>query len=121
MITLQAEKEHERIYCVAHLLHQATKPIKILRGIGWSQQAKADFFAKNARELPQVTYPSFDLQPTLELLEQARVEAFFKLKCFNNLMGCPSLVDNRTELRRILPLLKGGLIFTFRYNEIKQQ
>lgn len=76
MATLQQEKEKERIRLVAHLLHQAAKPIRILQAIGWSQQVKVDFFAKNAQELPEVTYPGFDPQPTLELLYEARNQIF---------------------------------------------
>lgn len=72
MVVVPDDAEKERIRGIAKLLYQAAKPIKVLKTIGWSEQVKADFFAQGAREMPQVTYPAFDPQPTLELLQAAR-------------------------------------------------
>lgn len=66
----QADKE--RICTAAKLLHQASRPIKILKAIGWSDQVKADFFANQATTLPQVEYPTFDPQPVLDLVREAK-------------------------------------------------
>ena len=64
--------EQARITTVAQCLHQAARPIKILKAIGWPDEAKAKFFAQGAKALPQVEYPPFDPQPVLELVNQAR-------------------------------------------------
>jgi len=72
MTSLEEEKEQERIRSVAQLLQKAAKPLRILKAIAWSNQVKVDFFAKNAQELPIVTYPSFDPQPTIDLLREAK-------------------------------------------------
>ncbi|HSM84144.1 MAG TPA: flavohemoglobin expression-modulating QEGLA motif protein [Nodosilinea sp.] len=64
--------EQARITAVATALHRAAKPIKILKAIGWGDEVKASFFAQGAQALPQVNYPSFDPQPVLDLVHQAR-------------------------------------------------
>ncbi|MGF1570923.1 MAG: flavohemoglobin expression-modulating QEGLA motif protein [Nodosilinea sp.] len=64
--------EKERICTVARRLHEASKPIKILKVIGWPDEVKAEFFAHGATRLPQVEYPSFDPQPVLDLVAEAR-------------------------------------------------
>jgi uncharacterized protein (TIGR02421 family) len=76
MTSLNSESEKERIRTVAQLLQQAAKPVRILKTIGWDLQIKADFFANNAQQLPQVTYPKFDPNPTLEILREARRNIF---------------------------------------------
>lgn len=70
------DAEKERICRVARLLHQAARPIKILTTIAWSDQVKADFFAKGAKELPQVDYASFDPQPVIDQVRQAQRHIF---------------------------------------------
>lgn len=68
--------DRDRITTVARVLHQAARPIKILKAIAWPDQVKADFFAKGAQALPQVEYPAFDPQPVLDLVNQARRDIF---------------------------------------------
>lgn len=70
-LTLSAT-DKARICTAAQLLHQASKPIKILKTIGWDDQVKADFFAHRATRLPQVEYPSFDPQSVIDGVHQAR-------------------------------------------------
>ncbi|OYV19099.1 MAG: hypothetical protein CG439_1018 [Methylococcaceae bacterium NSP1-2] len=66
------EKEKERIRKVARLLHDGAKRVRILRSIDWSPPVKQDFFAKNAKELPEINYPSFDAKPTIDIIREAR-------------------------------------------------
>jgi uncharacterized protein (TIGR02421 family) len=66
----------ERICSVAKLLHQAARPIKILGTLAWSNQIKADFFAKGAKELPQVDYAGFDPKPVIDQVRQAQRQIF---------------------------------------------
>lgn len=68
--------DRDRITAVARVLHQAARPIKILKAIAWPDQVKADFFAKGGQALPQVEYPSFDPQPVLDLVYEARRNIF---------------------------------------------
>lgn len=72
MSTPVSDREKDRIRQVASLLYQASRPIRILRAIAWPSQVKEQFFAKNARELPQVSYSPVDPQPTLEAIREAR-------------------------------------------------
>lgn len=72
MATALDASDRDRITTVARVLHQAARPIKILKAIAWPDQVKADFFAKGAQALPQVKYPGFDPQPVLDLVNQAR-------------------------------------------------
>ena len=69
-MTTQAEKD--RISAVCAQLYQASREIRILSHISWGEQVRNTFFAKGARELPQVEYPQFDASPTLQRVEQAR-------------------------------------------------
>lgn len=70
------ETEKERVRRVAHLLYQASKPIKILQTLGWDDGVKASFFARGATELPQVEYAAFDPQPVLALVREAKRDIF---------------------------------------------
>jgi uncharacterized protein (TIGR02421 family) len=71
-MTTPIEREKERIRAVTRLLHQACKPIRILRALDWAPEVKESFLASGSRELPQVTYPSFDPTPSIELVREAR-------------------------------------------------
>jgi uncharacterized protein (TIGR02421 family) len=66
------EKEKARIRKVAHLLHDGARHIRILRSIDWPAPVKHDFFAKNAKELPEINYPRFDAKPTIDIIREAR-------------------------------------------------
>ncbi|MGB7551975.1 MAG: flavohemoglobin expression-modulating QEGLA motif protein, partial [Chromatiaceae bacterium] len=57
---------------VSGLLHQACKPIRILRALDWAPEVKESFLAGGGRELPQVTYPPFDPTPSIDLVREAR-------------------------------------------------
>lgn len=76
MTDLTTEKEQERICNVASLLKQASKSVRILSTIDWSQQVKADFFAHQGQKLPEVEYPSFDDSPIMDIIYEARKNIF---------------------------------------------
>ena len=71
-MTTPIEREKERIRAVTRLLHQACKPIRILRALDWAPEVKESFLAGGGRELPQVTYPPFDPTPSIDLVREAR-------------------------------------------------
>jgi uncharacterized protein (TIGR02421 family) len=76
MSTTAQEKEKERIRHVARLLYEGARPVRILRAIDWPPEVKTSFFAKQAKELPVVAYPSFDPRPTLDCIREARRRIF---------------------------------------------
>ncbi len=59
-------------------LYAATRSIRILTHLSWKPQIREQFFANDAKELPQVTYPTFDPNPTLEQLTLAREKFQFE-------------------------------------------
>ncbi|MGZ8189721.1 MAG: tyrosine/phenylalanine carboxypeptidase domain-containing protein [Methylococcaceae bacterium] len=66
------DKEKQRIRKVAHLLYDGARRVRILRSIDWHTQVKQGFFAKGAKELPEVSYPGFDASPTIDIIREAR-------------------------------------------------
>ncbi len=66
------EREKDRIRKVAHLLYDGARRVRILRSIDWPVSVKKDFFAKGARELPEISYPGFDAKPTIDIIREAR-------------------------------------------------
>ncbi len=71
-MTLIEDREKDRIRRIAGLLYQASRSIRILGSIDWPPEVKAEFFAKDARELPRVTYRPFDPSPAIEAVREAR-------------------------------------------------
>ncbi len=69
---MTVSNEEDRIRHVCNLLYSATQPIRILSHIGWPTSVRKRFFAKGARELPEVSYPSFDVSEPLEIIAEAR-------------------------------------------------
>lgn len=72
MNTKTSDQEKERIRQIANLLYKASRSIRILRTIGWSLEVKEQFFAKNAKELPEVSYTPLDPTPVIEAVREAR-------------------------------------------------
>jgi uncharacterized protein (TIGR02421 family) len=66
------EKEKQRIRKVAHLLYDGARRVRILRSIDWPATVKQGFFAKDARELPKISYPGFEAKPTVDIIREAR-------------------------------------------------
>ncbi len=72
MNTQVSDHEKDRIRKAASLLYQASRSIRVLRTIAWSDEVKEEFFAKNAQELPQVSYTPLEPTTALEAVREAR-------------------------------------------------
>ncbi len=72
MTTPASDREKDRIRQIASLLYQASRSIRVLRSIDWPPEVKAEFFAKGAKELPQVSYRPTDPTPAVEAVREAR-------------------------------------------------
>lgn len=59
-------------------LYAATRSIRILTHLSWKPEVRERFLANDAKELPQVDYPKFDPEPTLEALTVARKKFQFE-------------------------------------------
>jgi hypothetical protein len=66
------DREKNRIRQIAGLLYQASRSIRVLDSVDWPPEVKAEFFAKGAQELPQVSYQPLDLTPAIEAVVEAR-------------------------------------------------
>ncbi len=66
------DHERERIRRVSDLLYDATRPIRILSHVTWHPAVRAQFFARGARELPEVDYPPFDPSEPTAMVAEAR-------------------------------------------------
>jgi uncharacterized protein (TIGR02421 family) len=63
----------ERIEHVSNLLFEASQSIRILSHVSWDASVREKFFAGNAKELPEVSYPKFDPSPVIEIIAAARL------------------------------------------------
>lgn len=63
----------ERIEYVSNLLFEASQSIRILSHVSWNASIRDRFFARQARVLPEVTYPEFNPAPVLEMIAAARL------------------------------------------------
>lgn len=72
MNTRASDREKDRIRRIAKLLYEASRSIRILRSIDWPPEVKDAFFAKDAKELPKVSYRPFDPMPAIEAVREAR-------------------------------------------------
>ena len=64
--------DKNNIININNLLYQATKPIRILAHVSWSESVRDDFFAHQAKQLPQVEYPEFNPTDVFAALTEAR-------------------------------------------------
>jgi uncharacterized protein (TIGR02421 family) len=70
-----SDGERARIERIARLLHQAERPVRVLRTVAWPRAVRDRFFERGARELPDgIEYQPLDPGPTLEACAQARRE-----------------------------------------------
>jgi uncharacterized protein (TIGR02421 family) len=67
-----SEREKDRLRRVTRVLHAASKPLRILGALAWGPEVKEAFFAKDAKELPVVSYPAFDPAKCIEGVREAR-------------------------------------------------
>jgi uncharacterized protein (TIGR02421 family) len=66
------DREAERVRRATRLLRDAEKPVRVLRTIAWPASVRERFFARGARELPEVEYEKLDIGRTLEAVTAAR-------------------------------------------------
>ncbi len=66
------DREKNRIRQIAGLLYQASRSIRVLDSVDWPPEVKVAFFAKGAKELPQVSYQPLDPAPAIEAVVEAR-------------------------------------------------
>ncbi len=69
---MSMEQENERVRKVCDLLYSASKSIRILSHVSWSARVREQFFASDAKELPIVSYPSYDPGPPVQIVAEAR-------------------------------------------------
>ena len=61
----------EEIRQTAKQLRDAESGVRVLRSLAWEPHVRTEFFARKARELPRVEYPSFDASPVHAALRDA--------------------------------------------------
>ncbi len=90
-------KEIDRIRTVCALLREAEKPVRIMRALLWKPEVRERFFERGARELPEIDYPEFDPEPTLQTVKLAR-----------RMVRSSSVIDQ--WLRRLADAIEGGAL-----------
>ena len=60
-----------KIQEVAQRLRAAETSVRVLRTLAWPESARMEFFENGARELPRISYPSFDANPVHAEVKQA--------------------------------------------------
>ena len=64
--------EIDKLSQAAALLHQAERPLRILKNIAWPKEISQTFFENGARELPDPHYVPVDPRPVREAVAAAR-------------------------------------------------
>ena len=64
-------KDKKRISDLSELIYLASKEVKILKHISWSENVRIEFFKKNCNKIPVVTYPKYDDSDLIFLLKKA--------------------------------------------------
>lgn len=64
--------ERKQIQDRAHLIWQASRPVRVLRSLSWPAIVRRRFLDTGGERLPEVEYPEFDPSPVLEILDRAR-------------------------------------------------
>ena len=67
-----SDKFEPRVTRICQILHQASQRTKILTHLRWDGSVRDRFLADRASELPVVSYPDYDVDPVLELVDEAR-------------------------------------------------
>ena len=70
---MSSQVEKDRISALSSLLYKASRSIRILSHLGWTQDIKTQFFNNKGRELPRVCYPDFNPEKTIALVNEARL------------------------------------------------
>ena len=81
------ETEKNRISKLSELIFKASRKVKILRHIAWSEDIRNEFFNKGCSEIPKVNYPNYDpselnfiLAKTEKLIGDTRYDEWLKNK-----------------------------------------
>ena len=81
------ETEKNRISKLSELIFKASRKVKILRHIAWSQDIRDEFFNKDCSKIPTVHYPNYDpselnliLAKTEKLIGDTRYDEWLKKK-----------------------------------------
>ena len=79
------ETEKNRISKLSELIFKASRKVKILRHIAWSQDIRDEFFNKGCSKIPTVHYPNYDpselnliLAKTEKLIGDTRYDEWLK-------------------------------------------
>ena len=91
-------KDKKRISDLSELIYLASKEVKILKHISWSENVRIDFFKNNCNKIPDVTYPKYDDSDLVFLLKEAG-------KLFGDTKYDVWLKDKVKEIKRSSELL----------------
>ena len=64
-------KDKKRISDLSNLIYLASRKVKILKHISWSENIRIDFFKNNCKKIPRVTYPNYDNSDFFSLIKEA--------------------------------------------------
>ena len=64
-------KDKKRISDLSNLIYLASRKVKILKHISWSENIRIDFFKNNFKKIPKVTYPDYDDSDFISLIKEA--------------------------------------------------
>ena len=64
-------KDKKRVSDLSELIYLASKEVKILKHISWSENIRIDFFKNSCNKIPVVTYPKYDDSNLSSLLQDA--------------------------------------------------
>ena len=66
-------KNKKRISDLSELIYLASKEVKILKHISWSENVRIEFFKNNCNKIPVVTYPKYDDSDLIFLLKKSGI------------------------------------------------
>jgi len=66
-------KDEKRISDLSELIYLASKEVKILKHISWSENVRIEFFKNNCNKIPVVTYPKYDDSDLIFLLKKSGI------------------------------------------------
>jgi uncharacterized protein (TIGR02421 family) len=73
-----SQDEKQKISQACEALYSASRSIRILTHLSWKPEIREAFLAADGKELPQVDYPAFDPDPTLQQLKEVRKQFQFE-------------------------------------------
>lgn len=64
-----SQKDKKRLSKLSELIYLASRKVKILRHISWSEDIRIEFFKNRCNKIPDVTYPKYDESDLISLLQ----------------------------------------------------